>query len=81
VRKAIVLYTAIIIRRTKEKFISVSLTECDLPSISIKLNAAKIRENTSRIHPIADTGIKNIPIRLNHGKFILFDFKLYKLLK
>ena len=46
------------------KFIKVSLTECDLPSMSIKLKTAKTNPTNNIIHPTTDAGIKKIPILL-----------------
>jgi len=60
------------------KFIMVSLTECDLPSMSIKLKTAKTNPNNNIIQPIIDAGIKKIPILLNQGKFISVSFIVNK---
>jgi len=62
----------------KTKLIMVSLTECDLPSISRKLKTAKIIPANNIIQPATDAGIKNIPIRLNQGNFILMSFIMSK---
>lgn len=60
------------------KFIMVSLTECDLPSMSIKLKTAKTNPNNNIIQPIIDAGIKKIQILLNQGKFISVSFIVNK---
>jgi hypothetical protein len=68
------------IRRMNTKFINVSLTECDLPSMSIKLKTAKTNPANNIIQPAIDAGIKNIPILLNQGKFILVSIRVSKLI-
>jgi hypothetical protein len=59
----------------KTKFIIVSLTEWDLPSIFIKQQTANTIPANNIIQPTTVAGIKNIPIRLNQGNFILESLK------
>lgn len=54
----------------KAKFISVSLAECDLLSISMNEYIANAIPAARIIHPAIAAGMKKMPVLLNQGKFI-----------
>jgi hypothetical protein len=63
-------YTAPIMSRINTKLIRVSLTECDLLSISWNEYTAKASPAKNIIHPAIPDGKKNIPYLLNQGNLI-----------